>query len=398
MTYVIQSNPFSVLPLSVPNSGHIKLEGIPTFYYSNHEYITPVNLWINHLVNYRKAKDLNSTVRALKRYFNFLEENSLSWDKFPTAKYLRPTYRFRNDNLLTNARLGQIQFSTASLYMRHVVKFYEWCIHQKFLNVNESGKPFDYEMVKIRNTGMMNHLNPHYIVSSTDLRVKVPLKERVQSLNPLSKNELEPFAKALSTFNIEFIIHQLLQVQSGLRLQEACTFPLCLALELEFSDKSEVKIGPMNGVATKYGKERKVEISPSLRALLVGYAKSKRRRLRLKKNNSSFLLVSKSGAPFSPNNVQQSFRRLRNAVERETSSLFSHTTHDLRATYCTYRLASLLEIGMQKDAVTQMMAWMGHSSEATTWKYVDFLERKKNVREAASFLDTILEESLYESI
>jgi len=53
---------------------------------------------------------------------------------------------------------------------------------------------------------------------------------------------------------------------------------------------------------------------------------------------------------------------------------------------------------MQKDAVTQMMAWMGHSSEATTWKYVDFLERKKNVREAASFLDTILEESLYESI
>ena len=282
--------------------------------------------------------------------------------------------------------------------MRHVVKFYEWCIHQKFLNIDKSGKPFDYEMVKIRNTGMMNHLNPHYIVSSTDLRVKVPLKERVQSLNPLSKNELEPFAKALSTFNIEFIIHQLLQVQSGLRLQEACTFPLSLALELEFSDKSEVKIGPTNGVATKYGKERKVEISPSLKNLLVAYARSKRRRLRLKKTESSFLLVSKSGAPFSSNNVQQSFRRLRGAVERDTSLLFSHTTHDLRATYCTYRLSSLLDIGLQKDAVTQMMAWMGHSSEATTWKYVDFLERKKNVREAASFLDTILEESLYESI
>ena len=398
MTYVIQSTPFCVLPLSVPNSEQIKLEGIPTFYNSDHEYITPVNLWINYLVNYRKMKDLNSTIRALKRYFNFIEENSLFWDKFPAAKYLRSTYRFRNDDLLTNVRLGQIQFSTASLYMRHVVKFYEWCIHQKLLNINKSGKPFDYEMVKIRNTGMMNHLNPHYIVSSTDLRVKVPIKERVQSLNPLSQNELVPFAKALSTFNIEFIIHQLLQVQSGLRLQEACTFPLCLAFELECSDKSEVKIGPLNGVATKYGKERKVEISPSLRNLIIGYAKSKRRRLRLKENESTFLLVSKSGAPFSTNNAQQSFKRLRKAVERDTSSKFCHTTHDLRATYCTYRLTSLLKIGLQKDAVTQMMAWTGHSSEGTTWKYVDFLERKKNVREAASFLDTILEESLYESI
>jgi hypothetical protein len=66
-------------------------------------------------------------------------------------------------------------------------------------------------MVKIRHIGMMNHTNPHYIVSSAGLRFKVPLKERVQS---------------------------------GLRLREACTFPLCLALELEFSDKSEVKISP----------------------------------------------------------------------------------------------------------------------------------------------------------
>lgn len=71
--------------------------------------------------------------------------------------------------------------------MRRVVKFYEWFIHQKFFDVIESGKPFDYEIVKIRNIGMMNHLNPYYITNNTDLRVKVPLKERVQSLKPLSK-------------------------------------------------------------------------------------------------------------------------------------------------------------------------------------------------------------------
>ena len=76
--------------------------------------------------------------------------------------------------------------------------------------------------------------------------------------------------------------------------------------------------------------------------------------------------------------------------------VFKHRTHDLRATYCTYRLSSLLEHGLQKNAVLQMMAWMGHNSESTIWKYVDYLEREKNVQDATSFLDQILEEAVYE--
>jgi hypothetical protein len=43
-----------------------------------------------------------------------------------------------------------------------------------------------------------------------------------------------------------------------------------------------------------------------------------------------------------------------------------------------------------------MMAWMGHNSESTIWKYVDYLEREKSVQNATSFLDQILEEAVYE--
>lgn len=399
MAYVVISSSISV-PRIHPKSSlnkPIELDGFPTFYNANHQYLLPVNLWFNHLVNIRRSKNLNSAVRAIKRYWSFLEEHDLDWDIFPPSKFLRPTYRFRNDDLLAKARNGDIQFSTASLYMLHVIKFYEWCIANRMLAIDERSKPFEYELIHVRNRGMMNHLNPHYVVTSTDLRIKVPKKSEIQSLNPLTKIEVELYAQELSTFGIEFVIQQLLQIHSGLRIEEACTFPLSLALEAYSQNTNiEVTIGPSNGVKTKFGKERKVELSSRLAAMMNSYANSIRRQKRLKGKQSPYLLVTKNGTPFSSNNVHQSFRRLKLKIESKNNSLFKHKTHDLRATYCTYRLASLLEHGLQKDAVTQMMAWMGHNNEATMWKYVDFLERDKNIQKAVSLLDQILEEAVYE--
>lgn len=399
MVYVVASSSINV-PRIYPQSSSnkpIELDGFPTFYSKKNEYILPVNLWFNHLANIRRSKNLNSSVRAIKRYWSFLEKNDLDWDVFPPTKFLRPTYRFRNDDLLANARIGDIQFSTASLYMLHVIKFYEWCIANHMLVVDERSKPFEYELVHVRNRGMMNHLNPNYIVTSTDLRIKVPKKSEIQSLNPLTKKEMELYARELSTFGIEFVIHQLLQIHSGLRIEEACSFPLSLAQETYAQHTNvEVTIGPVNGVKTKYGKERKVEIPNRLAAMIYSYAHSIRRQKRLKGKQSPYLLVTKNGTPFTSNNVHQSFRRLKKRVQDKNNIFFKHKTHDLRATYCTYRLASLLEHGFQKDAVTQVMAWMGHENEGTTWKYVDFLERDKNIQKSVSLLDQILDEAIYE--
>ncbi|ORT51722.1 integrase [Vibrio sp. qd031] len=400
MVYVVDSSPVNVpriYPQASPDTPSIALKGFPTFYSSDHQYLMPVNLWMNYLVNIRRSKDLNSVVRAIKRYWQFLEAKQLRWDDFPSTKYLRPTYRFRNDDLLSSARNGEIQFSTASLYMLHVIKFYEWCIAHRLLHVTEHAKPFEYELVKVQNQGMMRHLSPQFLVTSTDLRIKVPKRANIQSLNPLSKEEVRLYALELTNFGIEFVLHQLLQIHSGLRINEACTFPHSLALnELRVGLYKEVAIGPANSVVTKYSKERKVEIPAKLAVLLHSYATSIRRKKRLKGKESPFLLVTKNGTPFNTNNVQQSFRRLKKSIEVNHSVQFKHRTHDLRATYCTYRLSSLLEYGLQKNAVMQMMAWMGHNSESTIWRYVDYLEREKSVQNATSFLDQILEEAIYE--
>jgi len=68
----------------------IQLKGFPTFY-ENGEYVTPINLWMNHLINVKRAKNINSNVRAINRYWRFLESYKLSWKDFPTIKSNKPT-------------------------------------------------------------------------------------------------------------------------------------------------------------------------------------------------------------------------------------------------------------------------------------------------------------------
>jgi len=230
MVFVIHSDDFKIdIKYPIKNTCmSISAKGFPTFYSNDGDYIFPINLWLNHLINIRRNKNINSNVRAIKRYWNFLEANNLQWNIFPHSKTLKPTYRFRNDDLLYSARNGDIQFSTASVYMLHVIKFYEWAMHEHLIELDPKSKPFEYEIINVNNNGALRHINRSFAVLSTDLRIRKPARNEDQSLNPLSEEELVAMATELSHFSEEFIIHQLLQIQSGLRVEEACTFPLNL--------------------------------------------------------------------------------------------------------------------------------------------------------------------------
>lgn len=95
MVFVINSDNFEIdiTRYTLANkTSTTKLEGFPTVYSSAGEYITPVNLWLNYLVNVKRAKDISSSLRAIKRYWNYLEENKLCWDLFPRQKSSNPSY------------------------------------------------------------------------------------------------------------------------------------------------------------------------------------------------------------------------------------------------------------------------------------------------------------------
>jgi integrase len=401
MVFVINSDNFEIevsrYTLSTKTST-AALHGFPTVYSNDGGYVTPVNLWLNYLVNVKHAKDISSSLRAIKRYWNYLEANKLCWDHFPRQKSSKPTYRYRNDDLLKSVKDGKLKASTASLYMQHVIGFYEWAAYEKLFELNEHSKPFNYQTLQISNQQMMRHNKPFFSVQSTDLRIRVPDRNKVQSLSPLSDTEIKEYLHALKHANVEFRLHQLLQLNTGMRVREACTFPAEIVLAPPYEKKRyEITIGPANQVETKYGATRTIEISSFLMHELYKYYISERRSKRALKPNSNYLLLNVKGEPFSTNSIQEHFLRVKKSMALNQGISYKHRTHDLRSTYGTYRLSSMLDNGVpESDAITLLMGWMGHKNEATMWKYVRFL-RKETVRQnALSMLDRILEEALLE--
>ena len=327
-----------------------------------------------------------------------MEDNDLSWNSFSKDKAFKPTYRYRNDNLLRAVKDGVLCSSTASSYMLHVIKFYEWAIHEQLFKLDETAKPFEYDFVNISNNGVMSHLNKFFIVRTTDLKIKVPNRGEQQSLNPLNEAEISTYVSKLQGFNEEFTIHQLLQIQSGLRVEEACSFPLSLVCPPPYQNTYiEVSIGPHNGVRTKFGKKRVIEISNYLMHRMYTYSVGERRAKKQSKNHVQLkhipLLLNQSGRPLTSDGVQRSFHRLREKI-RQTGILFDHRTHDLRSTYATYKLSTLLKYLEPSDAMALLMGWLGHKDEKTTWKYLRFIEKDRVYQEAISMLDAILDEAL----
>lgn len=377
----------------------VNSKGFDTLYCDNGEYITPANLWLNHLVNVKKVKDSGAAVRALKSYWKFLENNNLKWNEFPSQKSLKPTYLFRNQFLLQSAKSGVIKYSTASLYMNQIVQFYSWAIYEKLIRIDEHSAPFEYEFIKAGAHHNNKFSSRNFIVRTTDLRIRSPKLSAEQSLNPLTENELKCFTLALNNGSEEFKIHQLLQLQCGLRIEEACTFSASAVRLPKVSEKRiEIEIGPHNGVHTKFGNIRKIEVTSSLMKRMYKYLISEKREISLAKSTKfdfEPLLINTRGKAYSSANVQKYFSNLREKIRQHFHITFQHRTHDLRATYGTFRLASMLENGVNPvDAMKLLMGWMGHQDEKTTWRYLTYLKKRQLNEEALCILDSIVEDAL----
>ena len=398
MVFIIESDEFEVpIPHLVSNQNRsIKLHGFPTFYSESGEYLLPVNLWLNFLVNVRKAKNINSNVRAIKRYWNFLESNGLRWNHLPKQKSLKPTYRFKNDDLLQSAKNGLIKLSTAATYICHIVSFYKWAGHEGLIHYSENNKPFEMELVQVPNCGPLSFINRNFVISSTDLRIRNPRKNLEQQLCPFTEDEIRTFFQIISSFTDEFLLHQMLQFQCGLRMEEACFFPLSLVFNPPSHEtRFDIEIGPHVGVPTKYGKIRTIEVPASLMKKMYLYSVSSRRAERQKKQTTTkTLLLNQRGLPLTPINVTQHYCKAKRTYKEITGRSLNHRPHDARATYGIYTLASLLEHLSPLYAMTLVMGWMGHRHESTTWRYLRYLNREQLNSHAISIMDLFLDDAL----
>ncbi|HEY2455445.1 MAG TPA: site-specific integrase [Scandinavium sp.] len=408
-------------------AGTVCSVGLPTLYDKTGHFVEPVNQWFLELKTVKRLIDIHTAAKALLRYWKFLERENLEWNCFPPVNRLKPTYRFRSDDLLAAAREGRIAFSTTNSCMGQVVRFYIWAIENHHLLIaSEKEAPFKLEFVSRQNSGVLAHLKPRILVQTSDLRIRVPRHANpvVSSLTPLSMEHISLLAAHLNNQSNEFILLSLLACESGLRLREACSFTVNALQEArpasEFKSRYHITIGPKNGVETKFGKTRTIEVSATLLNLLRHYALSERRGKRLsrwKKQHQSAsgntpdaswneadtgdhsprfepLFISQQGNPVRPEVLNARWGAFRNML-RQKDPGFRYRFHDLRSTYATYRLHSLLESGLSEgEALDCLMGWMGHQNESTTFKYIRFLKMNETLKFAFSVLDTVMNRAL----
>lgn len=421
----------------IEHHGGRNIGPLPTLYDANGQYVESVNQWFIHLVATKRLENLSSYSRALLRYWSFLEREGLAWDKFPSIKSLKPTYRFRNDDLLKSTKTASLAHSTANTYMSHVVQFYCWAAHERYIQITENHKPFEIEFIQIKQHGILAHMMPKFTVQTSDLRIRVPkdaTSKRVNSLNPLTQEMLQTLSLHLRRESPETRLMILLGVQCGLRVEEAAGFTLTAMNQVspcsDTLSRYQLTIGPCNGVPTKYNKTRTIEMPQQLLRELQRYAIGERRLRRLNKlqtligqsegalfgkenqglstlelRRTKFealiaaqryepLFISQTGHPYHSNGMITRFGEMRKKIIAE-GILFHYRFHDLRCSYATYRLQSLLDAGVDAtNALDLLMQWMGHNHESTTWKYLRYLKRKEALREKIAMLDSIMHQAI----
>ncbi|TDX15907.1 phage integrase family protein [Buttiauxella sp. BIGb0552] len=416
---------------SMSYSNGIETGSMPTLYNKDGQFVEIVNLWFLDLKTVKRLEDISSSTRAILRYWSFLEREGLEWNQFPPVKRLKPTYRFRSNDLLNAVREGVLAFSTANTYMGHVVQFYLWAIENHHLIIsNEKEAPFTIEFVKRNNNGLLAHLRPMISVQTSDLRIRVPKvsNTEAQSLTPLSQDHLTLLSSNLSHQSIEFMLMSLLACKSGLRLREACTLTIeALSQALpanELKLRFMITIGPHNGVETKFRKKRKIEVPWTLLNALQRYSLSERRQKRLSKlqtkiatqktsnvpiseknkesNNKASrfepLFISQQGNCIQPEVLNARWVAFRNELAKKVPS-FRYRFHDLRCTYATYRLQDLLDSNLSEgEALDCLMGWMGHNNERTTFKYIRYLKKNEMLKCAFSLLDSVMDNAIRENL
>ncbi|UJF18589.1 site-specific integrase [Vibrio sp. SS-MA-C1-2] len=401
---------------------------LPTLYSENGAFNNQVNSYFFYLKAVKAAKDLQPCAQGLKDYYQFLEDKNLQWNIFPPVKRLKPTYLFRA-HLLKLIKKGELAHSTASVRMNIVVNYYKWLMHDGYLKVkNEKEAPFKMEFVSIKRTDMLAHTAPTFTVETSDLRIKVPRDSdsgNINPLTPLSQQDLSILLEQLPNASEELRLQILISIDTGLRIQEVASLTLdALDIAKPFAESEHryvITVSPhRNGVQTKFGKERTIEVSKMLLDKLEAYRTSNRRLKRLNKLNAKLdtfeestkglafetvealefclnhepLFISEQGNPVSPKSIEARWSELRKQIKQIHPS-FAHRFHNFRATYGTYRLSDLLEAGLPVvECMELLMSWMGHKNESTTWKYLRYLKRKEAFKVKFGLLDSIMHDVL----
>ena len=203
---------------------------------------------------------------------------------------------------------------------------------------------------------------------------------------------------------VEFSLMFLVMRHCGLRRNEALTlneeWVLRGLIHCENTLLVRLKVGPNQGIETKGDKEREIEIPVALLRQLHRYTLSQRYIKRRDKFTDSAtgdeftpLFLNQNGSRIKKETVNARWSEIRHSLTEVLGYKFTHKVHNLRSTFGTKRLFSLIDVGMKTSiALETVQLLLGHSDLATTFHYLSQVDGHKSAEELAEIaLDYIYE-------
>lgn len=373
----------------------------PQIFWSDNSPWREANLWAYEqaLNTKRSLKTILSAMTHLHAYSKWLERENMAWSYFPARESERCLVRFRGYLMQTIAD-GIICASTAKQRMSAVVRFYRWLVAAGLLS---SDWPMWHERnigIKLTDTfGISRTLR----VASTDL--VIPNRKRIgeileYGLLPVSQKNVASLME-FSKHNASAELNLMLRLGFGTGMRFGSIADLKIQTleratsDLRFKGYLKLSIGP-NGrppVQTKFNVSGEIWISEYDRDLVLEYVYSPRRLIRQSLADKAFkdiVFLNKLGKPYGADNsgssrgISVELGRLRKtAVKAGLDFMRNFKFHQTRCTYATELARVALRHGNAAIAIDLVKQALLHRDEATTMRYIRFVEKTEVMGKAA---------------
>ncbi len=348
-----------------------------------------VNSWLYERAFEVSGKTVLSLASALQAYAQWLEESTTDWREFPARKADRCIVRYRG-HLIRARDDGRLAPSTTSQRMRAVVRFYRWLEGTTILT-SEMLTPQERTVRVYRPDA--SGFSRTILVQSTDLaipnrtRIGESLEGNLLPIASEDRDSLLSFIKRRGSTELHLML--CLGFFTGMRIGSICDLKVNTLLRAirdpTTPNAHRIGVGPgaTPAVATKFGITGQVWLIDAVLKSLLEYAYSSRRMSRVKKADVSrkdLLFLTKAGRSYVENGdrskaINVEMHRLRRNAKTEGLSFDGFKFHQSRATFATEIARIALTNGDARTALSLVKHLLLHAHEATSLRYIRFVER-----------------------
>lgn len=359
---------------------------LPQIFWSSGEPWDEANHWAldkaTHVTG-GHIKTVTALMKHLAAYAEWLERTKLDWRHFPERIADRALVRFRGE-LIAQRDGGNISPSTATARMRALIQFYRHAKAYGF--VGRQSPMWHDELVVVR------YFDPvGFERTLTRLKADISIPNRVRpglmledGLTPLQGDHAQALIRFTAAHGLDEL-HLMLSLGflTGARLGSITTIAIH-NLEAAMPDPSmagfhRMPVGPGTGISTKFDVSGDLLVPAFLLDSLKSYAYSMDRLSRqaiAAPAHRGLLFLTARGNPYMP----QSFNRLitdlrRRAVADGLKFMQTFKFHQSRCTYGTWLMELALRVADSAAAIAFVRDAMLHKSEATTLRYVRFIQQ-----------------------